>query len=295
VGAGSLHARTVAGTVVCVFALAIGSGVVAQETAILVGAGDIASCGSWGDEETAKLLDMIPGTVFTTGDNAYERGTRREFDECFGRSWGRHKARIRPSLGNHDYFTAGAAGYFAYFGSAAGARGEGYYSYDLRDWHIVVLNSNCGPVGGCGPDSPQVRWLRADLAANSRLCTIAYWHHPRFSSGPHGDDRTVGTFWQILYAASVEAVLNGHDHLYERFAPQTPLAIRDDVSGIQQFTVGTGGRSFYRVRTIRPNSLVRLPYVFGVLKLNLRSTGYSWEFVAVVGQGVKDAGSRECH
>lgn len=293
-GAARLHARTMAGAVVCVFTLATGPGAVAQDTAILVGAGDIASCDSWGDEETAKLLDMIPGTVFTTGDNAYERGTRREFAACFGHSWGRHKARIRPSLGNHDYLTRGAAGYFGYFGSAGGTRGEGYYSYDLRDWHVVVLNSNCRPAGGCGPDSPQVRWLRADLAANSRLCTIAYWHHPRFSSGPHGNDRTVGTFWQILYTAGVEAVLNGHDHLYERFAPQTPAGVRDDVRGIQQFTIGTGGRSLYRPRTIRSNSIVRSSSTFGVLKLNLESAGYSWEFVAVRG-GAKDKGSRRCH
>jgi len=287
--------RTLAGSLVWVMALAMGPGVIAQDAAVLVGAGDIASCGSRGDEETARLLDMIPGTVFTTGDNAYERGTPREFAVCFGGSWGRHKARIQPAPGNHDYLTPGAGGYFAYFGAAAGAPGEGYYSYDLRDWHIVVLNSNCRPAGGCGPDSPQVRWLRADLAANSRPCTLAYWHHPRFSSGPHGNDSTVGTFWQILYAAGVEAVLNGHDHLYERFAPQTPSGVSDDVRGIQQFTIGTGGRSLYRARTIRSNSVVRDSSAFGVLKLSLEPTRYSWEFVTVRSEVAKDAGSRRCH
>lgn len=266
----------------------------AQSAAVLVGAGDIADCNSSGDEETARLLDRIPGTVFTIGDNAYQRGTTREFAQCFAPTWGRHKSRIRPAVGNHDYFTRGAAGYFTYFGALAGAPEKGYYSYDLGAWHIVVLNSNCGLVA-CGPESPQGLWLREDLAQNPRACTLAYWHHPRFSSGPHGNDRTVDTFWRILFAAGAEVVVNGHDHFYERFAPQTPVGLGDEATGIQQFTVGTGGSSLYRVRNIQPNSVVRDSSTFGVIKLTLRPAEYSWEFIAVGGRGLKDAGTRICH
>jgi len=278
----------------CLSVLVIGPAA-AQDAHVLVGAGDIAGCGSRGDEETAKLLDRIPGIVFTTGDNAYERGTPQEFAECFGPSWGRHKARIRPAAGNHDYATDGARGYFAYFGAAAGDPDKGYYSYNLGDWHVVVLNSNCAAVGGCGPDSAQARWLTADLARNSRRCSLAYWHHPRFSSGPHGNDKTVQTFWLILHAAGAEVVVNGHDHLYERFLPQTPAAVRDEARGVQQFTVGTGGRSLYRVRTIKPHSAVRHSSAFGVLRLTLWPGEYAWEFIVVGGAEIRDAGSRKCH
>lgn len=272
---------------------AIGFGA-APEPAVLVGAGDIARCGSQGDEQTAKLLDWISGTVFTAGDNAYERGSTLEFERCFEPSWGRHKARIRPSPGNHDYLTRGAAGYFAYFGEAAGPPDKGYYSYDIGDWHIVVLNSNCR-AAGCGPESAQAQWLRDDLAQNARTCTLAYWHHPRFSSGPHGNDRTVDAFWRILYEAGAEIVINGHDHLYERFSPQNPMGFVDEANGIQQFTVGTGGSSLYRVRRIRPNSVVRDSSTYGVLKLTLRPADYSWQFIAVGDRGIKDAGTRSCH
>lgn len=287
-------ARLLAGALVCLTSLATGSAA-APEAHFLVGAGDIASCNSRGDEETAGLLDRIPGIVFTTGDNVYERGTMQEFAECFGPSWGRHKARIRPAPGNHDYLTRGAQGYFAYFGAAAGDPGKGYYSYDLGDWHVVVLNSNCAAVGGCGPESPQARWLAADLSQNSRPCSIAYWHHPRFSSGPHGNHESLQAFWQILYGAGVEVVVNGHDHLYERFLPQTPSAVRDEARGIQQFTIGTGGRSLYRVRTSKPNSAVRDSSTFGVLRLTLWQDRYGWDFVAVGRAEIKDAGSRRCH
>lgn len=280
--------------VLCLCAIAIALPGSAQNAIVLVGAGDIADCASRGDEETARLLDRIPGTVFTIGDNAYPRGTIREFAECFEPSWGRHRARIRPAAGNHDYYTRGATGYFTYFGAAAGPPDKGYYSYDLRAWHIVVLNSNCGFVA-CGPESLQAQWLWDDLAKNPRRCTLAYWHHPRFSSGPHGNDRTVDTFWRILFAAGAEVVVNGHDHFYERFAPQTPTGLADGLSGIQQFTVGTGGSSLYRVRQIRPNSVVRDSSTFGVIKLTLRSNDYSWQFVGVGGRGVKDAGTRSCH
>ncbi|MCH7718695.1 MAG: metallophosphoesterase, partial [Chloroflexi bacterium] len=153
---------------------------------MLVGAGDIASCASSGDEATADLLDGIAGTVVTFGDNAYQSGTESEFADCYEPTWGRHKARTRPAPGNHDYITPGASGYFEYFGAAAGDPSKGYYSYDLGAWHVIAINSNCSQVGGCDAGSPQEQWLRADLAESPTSCTVAYWHHPRFSSSLHG-------------------------------------------------------------------------------------------------------------
>ncbi|MDQ3871413.1 MAG: DNRLRE domain-containing protein [Chloroflexota bacterium] len=260
---------------------------------VLVGAGDIASCSSLGDQATATLLDTIPGTVFTAGDNAYESGTASEFANCYDPSWGRHKARTRPSVGNHEYKTSGATGYFDYFGAAAGSRSKGYYSYDLGKWHIVVLNSNCPAVGGCGAGSPQETWLRADLAASTSQCTLGYWHHPLFSSGEHGNVLDVKPLWQALQAEGAEVVVAGHDHLYERFAPQTADGVADP-NGIREFVVGTGGRSLYLFSAARPNSVARSRGSYGVLKLTLHGDGYTWEFLPVAGLFV-DAGSGFCH
>jgi len=272
-----------------------GSGDEDQASAwVLVGAGDIASCGGLGDEATAALLDAIPGMVFTAGDNVYDHGTPLEFERCYAPSWGRHRARTRPAPGNHDYNTPHAVGYFAYFGEAAGPPERGYYSYDLGAWHIVVLNSNCAAVGGCGPGSPQERWLRADLAAHAAVCTLAYWHHPRFSSGPHGDTVSVQAFWQALYEAGAEIVINGHDHLYERFAPQTPDGRPDEERGIRQFTVGTGGAGLYAARRRAPNSEVVNTSTFGVLKLTLYPDRYEWEFISAGGTFTDHGGGR-CH
>ncbi len=215
-------------------------GQVAGSEPVLVGAGDIASCGSTGDEATANLLDGIEGTVFTLGDNVYNKGASAEFANCYGPTWGRHKARTKPSAGNHDYLTANASGYFNYFGVAAGEPGKGYYSYELDNWHVVVLNSNCSPVGGCGKGSSQEQWLRADLAAHQNSCTLAYFHYPLFSSGNHGNMSSMRPFWEALYEANVDAVLSGHDHSYERFAPQNPSGTAD-LWGIREFVVGTGG------------------------------------------------------
>ena len=265
------------------------------EPAVLVGAGDIAACASPGSEATAALLDGIPGTVFTTGDNAYGDGTAVEFAHCYEPTWGRHRARTRPSPGNHDYGTARAAGYHDYFGAAAGEPDRAYYSYDLGAWHVIALNSNCAQVGGCHAGSPQEQWLRADLAANWTACTVAYWHHPRFSSGPHGGARELWPLWQALYDAGADVVLAGHDHLYERFAPQDPAGRADPARGIRQFTVGTGGASHYGVSQIAPNSEVRNGDTFGVLKLTLHPTGYEWEFVPVAGRTFTDSGSAACH
>lgn len=261
-------------------------------SAVLVGAGDIASCGSGGDEATALLLDGIQGTVFTAGDLAYENGSAEDFANCYAPSWGRHKSRTRPTPGNHEYFTLGASGYYDYFGSAAGDPTKGYYSYELGGWHIIALNSNLR----VDPGSPQEQWLRQDLANSNVRCTLAYWHHPRFSSGlDHGDDPTMQPLWQALYDYGVEVVISAHDHIYERFAPQTPAGALDLSKGIREFIVGTGGGSRDGVGPRRPNSEVRSGASWGVLKLTLFSDRYEWKFVPVAGSSFTDSGTGSCH
>ena len=262
---------------------------------VFVGAGDIASCSSSGDEATANLLDTIPGTVFTLGDNVYQSGTDAEFANCYNPSWGRHKARTYPSSGNHEYKTAGAAGYFNYFGAAAGDPSKGYYSYDLGAWHVIVLNTECAEIGGCQAGSPQNQWLRADLAAHPNTCTVAYGHRPRFSSGSNGNDAQMEPLWQALYDYNADVVLAGHAHDYERFAPQDPSGNYNATRGIVGFVVGTGGAFFTGTGTPRANSEVFQNDTFGVLKLTLHPTGYDWQFVPVVGKTFTDSGSAACH
>jgi len=263
---------------------------------VLIGAGDIAVCGSTGDDATSNILVSTSGTVFTLGDNAYPDGSATNYANCYDGSWGRVKARTMPTPGNHEYHTAGAAGYFGYFGSAAGDPAKGYYSYDLGAWHIVVLNSNsaCTTIS-CSTTSAQVQWLKADLAASTKSCTLAYWHHPRFNSGAeHGNLTAVAPFWDALYAAGAEIVLNGHEHVYERFAPQKPNAVADP-NGIRQFTVGTGGAALYSfASTIQPNSERRNNTSMGVLKLTLKAGGYDWQFIPAPGS-FTDSGSGTCH
>ena len=266
--------------------------VVTTAPAVLVGAGDIASCSLDDDEATARLLDAIPGVVFTAGDDAYPNGTAAEFTGCYEPTWGRHKTRTRPSPGNHEYRSADGADYYAYFGARAGTPGLGYYSYDLGGgWHIISLNSNIAMTVG----SPQEQWLRADLSLHPARCTLAYWHHPRFSSGEHGSSAASEPLWQALYDANADVVISGHDHTYERFAPQTPAGARDTTRGIREFVVGTGGASFYQFPTIRANSEVRNNTTHGVIKLTLRSNGYEWAFVPVAGSTFRDSGSGRCH
>ncbi|MEJ2706816.1 MAG: Ig-like domain-containing protein [Anaerolineales bacterium] len=265
------------------------------DTNILVGAGDIAYCNSLGDEQTAALLDDVPGTVFTLGDNAYEDGTEAEFNDCYDPTWGRHKARTRPAPGNHDYHTLGASGYFNYFGTSAGEAGKGYYSYEVGDWHVIVLNSDCSEVGGCDRSSPQGQWLQADLAANPRACTLAYWHSPLFSSDSlHGNNTSVQDFWSLLYESGADVVLNGHAHTYERFAPQDPNGAADSDHGIREFVVGTGGKSLFTFGPIQRNSEVRYSDTYGVLKLSLQPGSYGWEFIPVNGGTFTDSGSAAC-
>ncbi|MBC7896891.1 MAG: metallophosphoesterase [Cytophagaceae bacterium] len=263
-------------------------------TETLIAAGDIAVCPTSFDEATADLIDNIPGTVALLGDNAYPSGTTANYANCYHPSWGRHKARTRPSIGNHEY-GAGATPYFAYFGAAAGPAPQGYYSYDLGNWHVVVLNSNCVNVS-CSVGSPQEKWLRADLAATTKACILAYWHHPRFSSDvSHGSNTTVAPFWNALYQYRADVVLNGHAHVYERFGLQNPSAAAD-ANGIREFIVGTGGKSpFYGWGTIKANSQVRHNATFGVLKLTLGAGTYSWNFVPVAGKTWTDSGTTACH
>jgi len=258
---------------------------------VLVGAGDIAECSSAGDPATAAILDTIPGTVFTAGDNAYPDGTATDYANCYGPSWGRHKARTRPSPGNHEYHTSGASGYYKYFGAAAGDSGKGYYSYNLGDWHIISLNSNISMSAG----SPQEQWLRADLAANTRTCTLAYWHHPRFSSGSHGSSTAPQPLWQALYEFNADVIVSGHDHNYQRFAPQAPAGAADPARGIRQFVVGTGGASHYNFSTQIANTEAYNVDTWGVLKLTLHAASYTWEFVPVAGMTYTDSGTGACH
>lgn len=263
--------------------------------AVMVGAGDIASCAGNGDNATATLLDGIGGTVFTVGDNVYEDGAPGRFENCYGPTWGRHKERTKPAAGNHEYDFAGAADYFAYFGAAAGDPSKGYYSYDLAAWHIIVLNSNCTEVGGCQAGSLQEQWLRADLAAHPTACTLAYFHHPRFSSGAtHGSSAQMQPFWQALYDYGADVVLVGHDHHYERFARQDPAGVAAPTRGIRQFLVGMGGFTLYPLGTPLPNSEVRNNDTWGVLKLALHPTGYDWQFIPVAGKTFTDTGSESC-
>ena len=266
--------------------------VLSTTAAVLVGAGDIGVCNVPEDEATAALLDNIQGTVFTAGDNVYPDGTADQFTNCYDPSWGRHKARTKPVPGNHDYTIAGAPAYYAYFGAAAGVPSKGYYSFDLGAWHVIVVNNYVD----AGAGSTQEQWLKADLAASSAQCTAAIWHEPKYSSGIlHGDNNSWNAIWTDLYQAGADVVINGHEHTYERFAPQTPTGTADPVFGIREFVVGTGGAGLESLGAIQPNSEVVQNSAHGVLRLVLRPTGYEWKFFAEDGQTFSDAGSTPCH
>lgn len=260
----------------------------------LVAAGDIASCDEEGDSATAALVATLGDdiTVATLGDNVYPSGNEQTYASCYDPVWGPWLARTHPAIGNHDAETDAGTAYHAYFGDRAGPPDVAWYSYDIGAWHTVVLDSNCALIG-CYAGSPQHRWLVADLAASTSVCTLAYWHHPRFSSGPHGDEPATGPFWEALQDAGADVILVGHDHLYERFAPQAPDGSAFD-GGIRQFTVGTGGKELYESARIAPNSELIIDDSFGVLELTLHANSYAWRFLAVDG-GVADAGTADCH
>jgi hypothetical protein len=256
---------------------------------VLVGAGDIGFCGTGGADATSRLLDRIPGTVFTTGDNAYMSGTADEFRRCYEPAWGRHRARTRPVAGNHEYGSGGGA-YFDYFGANAGPRGDGYYSYAVGSWNVIALNSEIPS----GPASPQMTWLRGELSSRRSACTAVLWHRPLFTSGRNGDNPDMRDVWRTLYEFDVDLVINGHDHTYERFAPQDPNGRPDPTRGLRQFIVGTGGAPLYEFATVRANSEVRAA-VWGVAVFTLSPGAYQWEFVPVDGATFTDAGSGTCH
>jgi acid phosphatase type 7 len=262
---------------------------------IVYAVGDIADCTSEGDEATAALLDTLDGPILTLGDTVYMSGTVEEFADCFDPVWGQLKARIRPVVGNHEYLTPDAAPYFAYFGAVAGDPAKGYYSYDLGYWHMVALNSNCLEIGGCHASSPQEQWLRADLAAHPTQCTLAYMHHPRWSSGKYGENQRIQPLVEALYEYGVELLLAGHAHHYERYALQDPTGQRDSSHGIRQINVGTGGKNHQPIIDVLPNSEVRDGDTFGVLQLTLYPDHYTWEFLPVAGGLFTDRGRESCH
>jgi hypothetical protein len=242
---------------------------------------------------TARLAAAAdPDVVAVLGDNQYEGGALSSLLSSYDLSWGPLKSRTRPAIGNHEYETSGGAGHFGYFGSRAGKADKGYYSYDVGTWHVVVLNSNCAEVS-CAKGAAQEKWLRADLKANPRRCTLAYFHHPRYSSGEHGDTAAVWPFWRALYDHHADVVLAGHDHGYERFAKIRPDGTRD-ADGIRSWVVGTGGKSLYAFGKPDRNSLVRYSGGFGVLKLRLGKDGYRWRFLGEPGSTFSDTGTGTC-
>ena len=277
---------------------------------ILIGAGDIATCGSNGDELTAALVDSVlkadsvakvETVVFTLGDNAYPNGSDRDFALCFTPSWGDSAKRImrniRPTPGNHEHAIFGAAAYYEYFGKRAGSPRAGYYSYELGEWHLIALNSEIvvNGVFTAAERKAQLDWLAADLKANPKKCTVAYWHHPRFSSGMHGSDRRIAVFWELLYNGGADLILNGHDHSYERFLPMSPAGLVDSTRGMVQIVVGTGGAELRGFGDpARPNSAARVQGRFGVLILTLGAEEWRSAFLATSGI-VYDANRGRCH
>jgi LysM repeat protein len=269
---------------------------VTTDPPVILAAGDIAKCNREEDALTGYLLDLNPGIVLSIGDNAYEAGSLQEFTDCYGPTWGRHLDRIYPVPGNHEYLTGGASGYYTYFGDRAtplepGCTAEcaGYYSFNYAGWHIVALNSEIPS----DPGTPQEQWLRADLAANPAVCTLAFWHKPRFSSGVSLGGTGQGLF-NALYEYGADIVLSGHDHNYERFAPQDPGGKLDLERGIRQFVIGTGGNGLRGLRFIQPNTEASDSDTWGIVKFTLRADGYDWEFLPIPGQTWTDKGSANC-
>src|SRR5688572_1527677 len=250
----------------------------APAVTVVLAAGDVGVCGSRPAIETGLMLDSLEGTVLALGDLAYRHGTAQEFESCYDPVWGRHKGRTRPSPGNHEYESPGAQPYFEYFGAQAGPAGQGYYSFRSGDWFVLSLNSNL-PVGGA---TAQTQWIRAELTANTSRCTLAYFHHPLYSSGPNGDNARLAGLWQLLYENGVDVILSAHEHMYERFAPMSPDGQRNDTRGMRQFIVGTGGAGLYAVMRAHPHSEMQ-SVSHGLLKLTLGAQDYTWEFLQVGG------------
>jgi acid phosphatase type 7 len=272
-------------------------GRLAAQDPVLVGAGDCCSCYSGrvqASQATATLLASIPGTVFAVGDIAYLNGTDSDFAKCYDPTWGGLRSRTVPIPGNHEYNSRGGLGYYGYFGAAAADPMKGYYSFDLGAWHILVLNSNCPMIGGCGSTSPQGQWLQADLAAHPALCTLALFHYPFYSSTTN-QEPAAQPLWAMLYAGKVDLIVNGHAHNYERFAPQDANGNLDLVNGIPEIVAGTGGNGLQSFTTIVANSLVHNNSTYGVLKLTLHSSSYDWQFIPIPGGSFTDSGTGNCH
>ncbi len=265
--------------------------------ATLLAVGDISTCDSLGAFITAgivqaQLLEQPSAKLALLGDIAYERGTDEEF-KCFDTAWGKFKSISYPVPGNHEYFSDNAAGYYKYFGTRAGDPKRGYYTYTLGNWRMYALNSNCQAIGGCDTSSPQAKWLQKTLLENPRACTLAYWHHPRFSSGHHGNNDFMQDIWAILAKSGTELVLAGHDHMYERFKP-LDKAGKPNPKGIRSFVIGTGGRSFYEFKNLNPNSAAKQNTELGIVKFQLEPNGYSWAFISAKKNGFTDTGRANC-
>lgn len=253
-----------------------------------------------GDCDAAKTFALVAdrhlAAILILGDEQYEDGALEAFKLGYAKTWGLRNAIARPVPGNHEYYSSPtAAGYFTYFGAAAGDPSKGYYSFNIGTWHIVALNGNCTFIGGCQQGSPEEKWLKADLRADRARCTIAYWHQPRFSSGFHGDDPQYAAFWNDLYAAHADLVLGGHDHDYERFAPMSPSGAVDRQLGIREIVAGTGGRSHTFFLKIHVTGEARSSGTFGVLFLTLHPSSYDWQFTPIAGYYFSDHGSDVCH
>ena len=261
----------------------------------LLVAGDIGQCNRGRQPKdsvraTAALMDERPGLVLVAGDIAYPDGRAVAFGECYDPAWGALRSRTLPAPGNHEYHSVNAAPYFQYFGAQAGEPGAGWYSVDFAGWHIIALNSNLP----AGEGSPQLAWLRRDLAERPRGCLAAFWHHPRFSSGGHGNNTNMDAVWRVLAGAAADLVLNGHDHDYERFAPQDADGA-ESPTGVREFVVGSGGAEHSSFLLTKPHSEVRNADSYGILELNLSRSGYEWRFLAVEGSDFEDRGRATCH
>jgi hypothetical protein len=263
-------------------------------TYTLIGAGDIASCSSEADSQTAALIQSTPGTAFTAGDSVYPDGSPTYYTNCYAPAWGAFRFRTRPVPGNHDYYNnPGANGYFGYFGHKAGPSGRGYYKYDKGTWRVYALTSECVPTSKCFKN--QLAWLKNDLATNPRDCVLAIWHRPRFSTGPHGSSTRMADVFQLLYESGAEMVINGHDHMYERYMPLDGSGNPDPVTGLREFVVGTGGGPLYAFKTESPLIEVRDNTSHGVLRLDLSEGSYTWQFMPAGSGTFSDSGVGTCH
>ena len=258
-------------------------------SAVVSAAGDIGWCGSAGVGLVARLVERLPGDILLAGDIAYMKGSADDFRRCFDPEWGRLRARLRPAPGNHEFEEPGAAGYFGYFGAAAGPGRRGYYSFRAATWHVLMLNS----MDDMRRESAQWQWVRNELQQNRTRCALAVWHHPHASSGPNGLNAQVRDMWQLLHEQGAEVVISGHDHFYERFAPQTH-DYRYDPNGVRQFVVGTGGAPLYRPAGRGPNTEAVVE-TFGALKLSLNPSSYDWEFIEASSNRAIDRGTTGCH